>query len=190
VPVSVRRIGAESSATRSRLLDIVEQLMLAEGYAAVGVRRVAREAGVAPALIHYYFPTLDDLLLAVLHRNAEREVESLREVAASARPLHALWERASHREGSVMTTEFLAMANHRKAIRDEIAAHALRSREAEMKIIAAALADRDTDVPPLVLSVLLAYVPRTLVLEEALGLTYGHVEMLALVQRYLNSLEA
>ena len=188
--MTIRRIGTESSATRSRLLDIVEQLMISEGYAAVGVRRVAREAGVTPALINYYFPTLDDLLLAVLHRNAERELESLREVAASARPLHALWERASHREGAVMTTEFLAMANHRKAIRDEIAAHALRSREAELQIIAAALAGRDTDVPPVALTTLLAYIPRTFVLEEALGLTFGHPETLALVQRYLNDLEA
>ncbi len=187
--MTIRRIGAESSATRSRLLDIVEQLMLSEGYAAVGVRRVAREADVAPALIHYYFPTLDDLLLAVLHRNAARELDSLREVAAAPRPLHALWKRASHREGSVMTTEFLAMANHRKAIREEIAAHALRFREAEVKIIAAALDGRDTDLSPLALSALLAYVPRTLVLEEALGLTFGHTETLALAQRYLDSLE-
>ena len=101
--MSVRRMGAENSPTRSVLLDLAEQLMISEGYAAVGVRRVAREAGVAPALIHYYFRTLDDLFLAMLRRNAERELESLREIAASARPLHALWERGSHRDGAAVT---------------------------------------------------------------------------------------
>jgi AcrR family transcriptional regulator len=182
-------MGAENSATRSVLLDIAQQLMISEGYAAVGVRRVAREAGVTPGLIHYYFRTLDDLFLALLRRNAERELESLREIATSTRPLHALWERGSHRQGAALTTEFVALANHRKAIRSEIAAHARRFRRAEVKIIATSLAGRDTDLPPVALSALLAYVSRTLVLEEALGLTVGHAETLALVERYLDSLE-
>ncbi len=187
--MSVRRMGAENSPTRSVLLDLAEQLMISEGYAAVGVRRVAREAGVAPALIHYYFRTLDDLFLAMLRRNAERELESLREIAASACPLHALWERGSHRDGAAVTIEFVALANHRKTIRGEIAAHARRFREAEVRIIAESLAGRVPDVPPVALSALLSYVSRTLVLEEALGLTIGHAETLALVHRYLDSVE-
>lgn len=42
-----RRMGAENSKTRLLLLDTAQRLMLEEGYAAVGVRRVAREAEVA-----------------------------------------------------------------------------------------------------------------------------------------------
>jgi AcrR family transcriptional regulator len=187
--MSARRMGTESSATRSVLLDHAEQLMISEGYAAVGVRRVAREAGVTPGLIHYYFRTLDDLFLALLRRNAERQLESLQEIAASERPLHALWERGTYRDGAAMTTEFIALANHRKAIRSEIAAHAERFRQAEVEIIATSLVGGNEDVPAVALSALLAYVSRTLVLEEALGLTLGHAETLALVQRYLNSIE-
>ena len=48
--------------------------MLADGYAAVSSRSVAKEAGVTPALVHYYFPTLDDLFLAVLRRRAEQQL--------------------------------------------------------------------------------------------------------------------
>ena len=48
-----RRVGNETSATRARpLLDATEQVMLAEGYAAVTSRRVAKETGVTPALVH------------------------------------------------------------------------------------------------------------------------------------------
>lgn len=187
--MSVRRMGTENSATRSALLDHAEQLMISEGYAAVGVRRVAREAGVTPGLIHYYFRTLDDLFLALLRRNAQRQLESLEEIAASERPLHALWERGTYRDGAAVTTEFIALANHRKAIRSEIAAHAKRFRQAEVRIIARSLGGRNEDVPAVALSALLAYVSRTLVLEEALGLTLGHPETLALVQRCLDSLE-
>lgn len=182
-------MGAENSAKRTVLLNIAEQLMVSEGYAAVGVRRVAREAGVTPALIHYYFRTLDDLFLALLHRNAERELESLREIAASSRPLHALWERGTRLDGAAVTTEFVALANHRKTIRSEIAAYATRFREAEVRIIEEALAGRQTEVPPVVLSCLLTYVSRTLASEETLGLMIGHDEMLTLVHHYLEVLE-
>ena len=183
-----RRMGTESSATRAVLLDVVEQLMLNEGYAAVGVRRVAREAGVAPALIHYYYRTLDDLFLAVLHRNAERELASLQQVADLPRPLHALWERGSHPAGAAMTTEFLALANHRKQIRSEIAKHATRFREAEVAIIEKAVEGR-TDLPPVAISTLIAILSRTLVLEEQLGLTIGHVAARTAVAAQLDALE-
>jgi AcrR family transcriptional regulator len=182
-------MGTEDSPTRSVLLDLAEQLMVSEGYAAVGVRRVAREAGVTPSLINYYFRTLDDLFLAVLRRNAERELESLREIAASPRPLHALWERGSNREGVAVITEFVALANHRKTIRSELAADARRFREAEVKIITESVASHEAGVPPVVLSALLTCVSRTLVLEDAIGLTTGHEETLALVRHYLDSLE-
>ena len=61
-----RRMGTETSETRFLLLDITEQVMLQDGYAAVSSRRVAKDAGVAPALVHYYFGTLDDLFVAVM----------------------------------------------------------------------------------------------------------------------------
>ena len=62
-----RRIGAESSTTRQALLDAAEQVMREEGYAAVTSRRVAQRAGLKPQLVHYYFRTMDELFLALLH---------------------------------------------------------------------------------------------------------------------------
>jgi AcrR family transcriptional regulator len=70
-----RRTGTEGSKTRFLLLDTTERLILDEGYAAVTSRRVANEAGVTPPLVHYYFPTLDDLFLAVFRRRAEEQLE-------------------------------------------------------------------------------------------------------------------
>ena len=69
---TARRTGTETSKTRATLLDVTERLMRNEGYAAVSSRRVASEAGVTGALVHYYFPTLDDLFLAVFRRGAEK----------------------------------------------------------------------------------------------------------------------
>src|SRR2546423_8792685 len=103
--------------------------MLKEGYAAVGIRRVAREAGVAPALVLYYFRTLDDLFLAVLRRNAEQEFERLSRALNTERPLRDLLAYSSDPAGAAMTMEFVALANHRKAIRNEIASSAERFRK-------------------------------------------------------------
>ena len=48
-----RRTGAQESERRSGILDATEYLMLAEGYAAVSTRRVAKQLGLAAGLIHY-----------------------------------------------------------------------------------------------------------------------------------------
>src|SRR3954454_17679595 len=69
-----RRVGAETSETRALLLDRAEELMLAEGYAAVSYRVLAARAGVTGGLVQYYFPTLDHLFLALLGRRSERNV--------------------------------------------------------------------------------------------------------------------
>ena len=55
------RPKARDSATRALLIDATIQIMLEEGYAAATSRRVAAKAGVKPALVHYYFPTMDEL---------------------------------------------------------------------------------------------------------------------------------
>ena len=71
-----RRMGTETSETRVRLLDVTERIMIDDGYAAVSSRRIAKDAGVTPALVHYYFGTLDDLFLAVLKRRADQQLNA------------------------------------------------------------------------------------------------------------------
>ena len=74
-----RRVGAENSATRALILDATEQLIREEGYAAVSTRRVAAKAGLKPSLVHYYFTTTDDLLLAMSRRGAEESDRMIEE---------------------------------------------------------------------------------------------------------------
>ena len=64
------RATGRDSATRQALIQANAQIMLEEGYAAATSRRVAAKAGVKPALVHYYFPSMDDLFLAVLRAGA------------------------------------------------------------------------------------------------------------------------
>jgi len=56
---------------RERLLDGAEERFADDGYDATSVRPVADDAGVNPALVHYYFGSKRELMLAVLHRALE-----------------------------------------------------------------------------------------------------------------------
>ncbi len=147
---ATRRIGTETSKTRSALLDAAERLMLEEGYAAVTSRRVAAHAGLKPQLVHYYFRTMDDLFLAAYRRRADQGLERLVQALASPQPLWALWDLSRDPRGTALTMEFVALANHRKAIRAEIAASAERFR-AEVRTGVGAVLERygvDDEVIP------------------------------------------
>ncbi|ABW10174.1 MULTISPECIES: TetR/AcrR family transcriptional regulator [Parafrankia] len=190
---SPRRLGAEDSSTRTTLLDATAQIILEEGYAAVSSRRVAAKAGIKPALVHYYFRTMDDLFLAVFRRGAEANLERQRRALASPRPLRALWDVDLDSRGTTLMVEFMALANHRKAIRSEIAAYAERFREAELATLSRVLTAAGVDpatIPPVVVTCLMASVSRVLVMEGALGMTMGHRETIDLVERYLTEIEA
>jgi AcrR family transcriptional regulator len=189
---SPRRIAGPNAKNRTVLLDAGEQVMLEEGYAAVTSRRVAAAAGLKPQLVHYYFRTMDDLFLEVFRRRAEQGLEGLERALRSDGPLQALWEHATDPRGTALTIEFTALANHRKAIRVEIARYAERFRELQTEALAHALGRRGADPdapPPVVLSVLLTSLSVVLVMEQALGMSAGHAETIAAVDRYLRELE-
>jgi len=188
-----RRIGTETSKTRAELLDAAEKLMLEEGYPAVTSRRVAAEAGLKPQLVHYYFRTMDDLFLTVFQRRVEQGLARQAQALASVQPLWALWDLSRDPRGTALTMEFIALANHRKAVRAEIASAAERFRAEQLEGLEAVLGRYKISAeqcPPLVFTVLLSSISRFLVIEqETLGMSTGHAETVAFVEEYLFRLE-
>ena len=132
---SARRIGAPDAKNRGVLLDAAEHLMLEEGYAAVTSRRVAEKAALKPQLVHYYFRTMDDLFLAAFRRRAEQGLEVQAQVLQAPQPLWALWRFSTDPAATAITMEFIALANHRKALKAEIAYYAERFREEQRKAL-------------------------------------------------------
>ena len=183
------RVGRE--ATREALIEATAQIMLAEGYAAATSRRVAAKAGVKPALVHYYFPSMDDLFVAVLRDKAEDNLTRQREAIAEAQPLHALWQ-LNNAHDAQLFTEFLAMANHRTAIRSEIVAYAMRFRDLEEGVVTLALKARGVDLdlfPPVVMSMIMGGLARIVLHEHGLGITRGHDQAIAFIERCLERFE-
>jgi AcrR family transcriptional regulator len=164
--------------------------MLREGYAAVTSRRVAGEAGVTPPLVHYYFATLDDLFLAVLRRRAEQHLQQQDELLTTDQPLHALWAYSSDPAVVTFTTEFMALANHRKTIRGELAAYIDRFRDAQIRALEAAESDGRIDLGGMSAAGLvatLANAGRGLAMEKRLGSDSGHSEAAQLVDGILTA---
>lgn len=186
------RVGARDSGTRRMLLDATMQIMLEEGCAAATSRRVATKAGVKPALVHYYFPTMDDLYLTVFREGAEANMQRQQRALASDEPLRALWEWASEPRGSRLLLEFMALANRRDTIRSEIAAWSERFREVQITALSFILREHHVDTeafPPAVMAVVIGCLGRMLVLENLLGITTGHDEAFSLIERYISRFE-
>jgi AcrR family transcriptional regulator len=189
--VAPRRVGAENSATRALILDATEQLIREEGYAAVSTRRVAAKAGLKPSLVHYYFTTTDDLLLAMSRRGAEESDQMIEAAMRSDDPVRALWRHLADPSRIAIAMEFMAMANHRNAIRSHMAEHCEAMREREVEIFTHVLGERlagPDGVSPAGLSLVLAGIGRALVMEGGLGVTAGHEEARAFVEQWLDRL--
>ena len=75
VTATAARVEAEEA-----LLDAAERLLVSVGYASITTRSVAKEAGVNHGLVHYYFGSMENLLLRVLERFTDTLVERQREV--------------------------------------------------------------------------------------------------------------
>jgi len=189
--IAARRIGAETSATRAQILTATEELIREEGYAAVSSRRVATRAGLKPSLVHYYFPTTDDLLIAVSLKGAEESDVQLEEALLSSDPVRGLWQFFKDSSRTAMALEFLALANHRPAVRESMASHSYEMRRRQVAVIDRLIGERlagEDGCTSAGLTVVLAGIGRAIVLEGGLGVTEGHQDAMDFVDHWLERL--
>jgi AcrR family transcriptional regulator len=187
-----RRRAADDSSTRSALLDAAERIMIEEGYAAVSSRRVGTRAGVNPALVYYYFDTMDGLFIELFRRGSERSIERFAMALLASQPLWAFWEITHDQDNNARTSEFIALANHRKAIRSEIATFSRRHRQMQVDVLTRVLKGYGLDIdtwPPVTIILAMAGISRYLLLEEEFGIDTGHREMVEVIEREIRALE-
>jgi AcrR family transcriptional regulator len=85
---------ADSSDPHTLLMDAAERLIIERGYDAISTRVVAAEAGVNHGLVHYYFGSVSNLLVATLDRFTERTLKRQRALYAEDRPFIEKWRDA------------------------------------------------------------------------------------------------
>ena len=190
--IAARRVGAENSATRALIVKATLELIREEGYASVSTRRVAAQAGLKPSLVHYYFPTTDDLLLAVSRIGEEESDRMIETALASEDPVRALWDFYTDTSRMELALEFMALANHRKALRQQMAEHCADMRRREAEVLARLIGERMGAMQgcaPAGLSLVLAGIGRALIMEGTLGVSEGHAEAKAFVEQWLDGLK-
>ena len=191
---SPQHVGTETSNKRELMLRAVERLMMDEGYAGVTYRAVAAIVGVTGGAVQYYFPTLDDLFVAVIQWRGEQNIQRLAEalVRRSDQPLRVLWEYSRDESTSALTSEFLALGNHRKSIRSEIAQTTERVRRLQLDLVSSRVKEMDVGIgglSPDALLYLITGIPKLIRLEQGVGVSTSHAETVEAFEKYLDSVE-
>jgi AcrR family transcriptional regulator len=184
-------------AQEEAFLDAAERLLLELGYAKVTTRRVAAEAGLNHGLVHYYFGSVENLLVRVLERFTERLTERQRTLYADPEiPFLEKWRRAMRYlvgddvEYEKVWLELQALAWNHPELRDRVA----RVNDEWRAVLAEAFAEPreryGIEMPLEALVSLVMTFNEGIMLERAQGITAGHRELLAWIDGWLEEREA
>ena len=180
-----------------RFLDAAERLLVEVGYMGITTRRLAEEAGANHGLVHYYFGSMEDLLLRVLERFTERLVARQRAMYAADVPYVEKWREAmryleADRPYQKIWWELQAMAWNRPEYQPRIAGVLAAWRDAMRGAVAEALQRYRLADGPLGTEewiTLVVALNEGIILERLAGITHGHDALLAAIDRWLGGLE-
>jgi AcrR family transcriptional regulator len=192
-PGSVREVNVAA------FLDAAERLLVREGAAGISTRRLSREAGQNHGLVHYYFGSVDELLLQTLERFTARVLSRQRAMYEGPGPFLEKWRKAiSFIEEDLASgypkvwAELEAMAWHKPEMRERINAVSDAWRTLLRDALAEAIDEYGLDPDRLSAEAWAALVMqfnKGLLFERLLGFDRGHAELLASIDAWLSSLE-
>ncbi len=186
-----RRMGPEGSENWHAMLDGAEAILREEGHAALTSRRVAERIEVKQRLLYYYFRTMDELVISLFRRMAERELARLNAAATGLRPLRALWDINLNSTDSRLIAEFMALANRIEGLKREVVSFIVAAREIEVDVLSTAMkkAPQVSSMGPTGLSLTISSLALLLSHESQLGVTTGHAEILTALDTLLDQFE-
>ena len=191
--VDVVKVSSARSAAEEALLDAAERVLVDAGYAAITTRRLAEEAGVNHGLVHYYFGSVENLLVRVLERFTERLIARQREMYAADVPFIEKWRIAMRYlvEEDVryekVWLELAALSWNRPELRERVA-HVNGEWRAVLTEAFAEPRERiGIEMPLDALVSLVMTFNQGIMLERLSGVTEGHEELLDWIDRWLSS---
>ena len=179
------------------LIDAAERLLVSEGHRALSTRRVAQEAGVNHGLVHYYFGSMEELLMQVLERFTAALIERQRAMYATDAPFVTKWREAWHYHEDDLAAgypkiwlELQAMAWNEPRMRERLFAVNQEWRAVLSEAFAGARGELALDLPPTgALVALVMMFAQGAQLERLLGVDNGHAELLAWIDGWLERSE-
>jgi AcrR family transcriptional regulator len=187
--VSNRGFDSLDSKSRLRLIEAASDLLAEEGYPAISARRIAERAGLKPQLVHYYFRSMEELVVAVFNRSSASYFRHHDEALSSRHPLRALWALNSNLPEGKRMSEFMALGKVYPALRAEMRLKGESFRRMQIEAIERIFADRGITgdlVGPAGLAMLLSAIARNFVIEGEVGVTLAHEEMRDFIRMLLD----
>lgn len=181
------------------LLDAAESLLVDVGYGGVTVRALAERAGVNQGLIHYYFGSMEEVLVQTLERFTERLIERQVAMYAGPEPFVTKWRRAMSYLSEDFESgyqkiwfELQALAWNRPELKDRVAKVLERWVDVLRPAFGAGLDELGVDhdrMPVDAIVALVATFNQGVMAERLLGADSGHAQLLAWIDGWLTEQE-
>jgi len=199
-PVAERENRSVRDANIEAFLDAAERLLIREGAAGISTRKLATEAGQNHGLVHYYFGSVDELLLQTLERFTARILERQRAMYGSAEPFIEKWRKAMGFIEEDLASgypkvwgELQTLAWNKPELRERMRDVTDRWRSVLSEAFAGAIEEYGLDESRFSVEAWAALVMQFnegLLFERLLGFDRGHDALLAAIDAWLSSLEA
>jgi AcrR family transcriptional regulator len=180
-------------------LDAAERLLVREGAAGISTRQLAREAGQNHGLVHYYFGSVDELLMQSLERFTSRLLDRQRMMYGSDAPFMEKWRTAmGFVEQDIAAgypkvwAELQALALNKPELRERMRAVYDSWRSVLRDALDSAIEEYDLGEERFSAEAWAALVMQFnegLLFERLLGFDRGHGELLAAIDGWLASME-
>jgi AcrR family transcriptional regulator len=190
--VANRGYNSLSSKSRLRLIDAASDLLAEEGYPAFSARRIADKAGLKPQLVHYYFRSMEELVVAVYARSTANYFRLHDQALSSPHPLRALWDLNRNMPEARRMTEYIALSKIYPELRAEMRRTGENYRRLQIEAIEQSFAERGITEPPVdaeTLAMLMSAVARNFVIEGEVGVSLGHQGLRAFIENFLDSFD-
>lgn len=184
--------------TTDALLNAAEQLLVEVGYAGITTRRLAERAGVNHGLVHYYFGSMEDLLLRVVERFTDGLIERQKAMYAADIPFIDKWREAmrfldedAESGYQKIWLEMQAMGWNNDAVRERIRGVTQRWIDVVREAFEVGLAELGVDrrrFPTKAVVSLVVTFNQGIIVERLSGIDSGHRDLLRMVDRTLERL--
>jgi TetR/AcrR family transcriptional regulator len=171
----------------ARMIDAAESIIREQGHGALTARTLADRLSLTRQIVHYYFESMDELLVQLVRRSSLRALAILDDPDVKADPLQAIWRMSNDRDFALLSLELAALAARRPAVREVVREAAEAARAAQTRLLTDHLAARGIvpAIDPEVATIVLSSLSYTMVQEDAVGITTGHDKLRALVETAL-----
>jgi AcrR family transcriptional regulator len=183
--------------TEEAFLDAAERLLVEVGYAGITTRRLAAEAGLNHGLVHYYFGSLENLLVRVLERFTDRVTARQRAMYATPDlPFLEKWRQAMRYLIGVdlayekIWLELQALAWNHPELQERVAGVNAEWRAVLTEALADPRERYGIEMPLEALVSLVMTFNEGIILERAQGIADGHQELLDWIDGWLARREA